>query len=387
MDSTAAESRPSLPGLAGFHLVEGNAVRLHATGRAAFRDMRRAIEEAKESVFLETYIYRPDRVGREFAERLLAKAAEGLDVRVIYDSAGSLETPTEFFDSLERGGVRILEFRPIAPWRPRWNWRLNRRDHRKILVVDGRVGFVGGLNIGDEYDGDHDSSSHWRDYHLRVEGPAVARLSDIFRSQWSHGAAGRGPAAKPADPAAPAGDVAARFFATGPVPGQRIARTVFLRAIRHARRSIHMSYAYFLPERTILRALRAAARRGIDVRILLPRRTDVQVARLAGHSVYSRLLRQGVRIYELLSQPLHAKSVVVDSDWLIVGSANLDARSFLLNYEVGVEIPDRRLAEEMEEQFAGDLRRSEEIVYARWRRRPFGKKLIEKLCRFFAPLL
>ncbi len=364
----------------------GNHCTLYRHGREAYAGMLEAIEAARDHVNLETYIFQDDAVGRRFAEALVRRAAAGVTVNLIVDAVGCWHTPDAFFERLRRAGVQVLVFHPVAPWRVRHGkrWVLNNRDHRKILVVDGRVGFTGGMNIGDEYDSDGVIPGRWRDTHVRIQGPAVAQLQRVLLATL-YRELGRGavPEAAYFPDLAPEGDHAVRVLPTSPVfgVGRPYVRMVLRRALRAAEKSIHATQAYFLPDIRVLWSLRRAARRGVDVGLVVPSQSDVPLALHAGRSTYGGLLRAGVRIHERLETVLHAKSVVVDGEWSILGSANMDIRSFRVNQEVSVDVLGRDFARSMEQVYEDDLRRSRALDADTWSRRPFLQKVRENVCR------
>lgn len=357
----------------------GNALTLYFKGGDAYKAMWRAIELAQETIHLETYIFSSDRTGEEFAARLMEKARAGVRVRLIIDGMGSLDIDPEMLTRLRNSGAQILDYHPVAPWRARWDWQ--RRDHRKILVVDGRVGFTGGVNISRENAPVELGGLDWRDTHVRVEGPAAFALDRLFRIVWfketgrwfessNHPEAAHGPSRV---------WVAANdeFFLRYSI------RSVYLKALRAARREVLITNAYFIPDRGIRRALAAAVRRGVSVKILVPGRSDVASVWHAGRYRYDFLLRHGVRLYEWMGPILHAKTVVIDRTWSAVGSYNLDHRSLLHNLEANLHVLDSGVAEQLAGQFTADLAHSREIHLLRWRRRRLIDRAFERLFYFF----
>ena len=361
----------------------GNRVTLYARGREAFNAMVEAIDGAKDHVNLESYILQADAVGRRFADALARKAAEGVVVNLTVDGAGCWGVPDEFFEDLRDRGVRVLVYNPVHPWRVHHGrWVLNRRNHRKILVVDGRTGFTGGLNIGDEYDNDGGTPGRWKDTHERVEGPAVKYLQRVFMGARWHK---EGDAVAPADYFPPLKEVglhAVRVLPTNPILGRPYVRIVLRRAIHAARRTIHATQAYFLPDERVMWSLRSAAGRGVEIGLVTPSVSDVPLALHAGRSTYGRLLRRGVAIHELQGQVLHSKGVVVDGEWSILGSANMDIRSFRINHEVSLDVLGRDFAEQAEDVYRRDLALSKPVDPGEWARRPLARKVKEHLCGF-----
>lgn len=352
-----------------------NALALYFSGGDAFRAMWQAIESARETIHLETYIFSSDRIGEEFAARIMEKARAGVRVRLIMDGVGSLDFDPELMTRLRNSGAQILDYHPVAPWRARWDWQ--RRDHRKILVVDGRVAFTGGVNITLENAPLELGGSAWRDTHVRVEGPAAYALDRLFRIVWfketgrwfeSFG-----------DPSMKPGSSRVWVAANDEFFLRYAIRSVYLKALRVARREILITNAYFVPDRGIRRALAAAIERGVSVKILVPGRSDVASAWHAGRYRYDYLLRHGVKLYEWMGPILHAKTVVIDRAWCAVGSYNLDHRSLLHNLEVNLHILDTVIAEQLAFQFTLDLEHAREIHLPRWRRRPWFDRASERL--------
>lgn len=359
--------------------LEGNKLALLSKGGDTFKAMWEAIESAQETIHLETYIFSSDRIGEEFARRLGDKARTGVRVRVIIDGIGSLGMDPAFLTQMRNSGVQILEYRPMAPWRARWGW--GRRDHRKILVVDGKVGFTGGVNISRENAPLELGGLDWRDTHIRIEGPAVHALDRLFHAVWSE-EAGRLFDSPPPDGRRP-GDSSVWVAANREFLHRHTIRKAYLKALRAARRSVSITNAYFIPDRGIIRALGAAARRGVSVRIMVPGRSDVVSVWYAGRHRYDALLRQGVRLFEWLGPNLHAKTVAIDDTWCAVGTYNLDHRSLLHNLEVNLHVLDPAFASQVSRLFDEDVAKSREITLARWRRRPFLDKAVEPLFHLF----
>lgn len=359
----------------------GNAATLYDRGREAFTAMLAAIDGARDHVNLETYTLQDDGVGGRFVDALGRAAARGVRVNLVLDAVGCWDLSSTFLAGLEERGLHLVMFNPVAPWRVRrGRWVLNHRDHRKILVVDGRTAFTGGMNIGDEYDDDGTTPGRWRDAHLRVEGPAVAFLQRTVLSSLFRKAPDTTPEADYFPVLEPRGEHAVRVLPTTPHIGRPYVRIVLRRALRAAERTVHMTQAYFMPDARVLWSLGAAARRGVDVQLVVPGRSDIPLALHAGRSTYGRLLRRGVVLHERQDRILHAKSVVVDGTWSILGSANMDIRSFRINYEVSVDVLGSDFGERMEAVFAHDRARSRPISVEEWNGRPLLRKIKERLC-------
>jgi cardiolipin synthase A/B len=367
-------------------LVDGNQLRLLRNGEAAFPEMLAAIGAADKQILLEMYWFASDGIGRKFAAALSAAAERGIEVSIIYDAVGSVAARDDMFEGLARAGVRVIEFNPIAPWKRRFRLaKLSRRDHRKILIVDGKIGFVGGINIADYWLPMEDGGSGWRDDMLRLEGPAVAGLSDCFARVWARL---RGPPLSASgfglSPRVPASGRSPR----GPavlVLGQQFLRTqhqisrAYLYYLRRAERRIFIANSYFVPDGRILRALARAARRGVDVRIMVAGQSDVDLVRHASRAVWGRLLRAGVRIFEWDDSVLHAKSAVVDGLWSTTGTFNFDHLSLRWNLEVNVSVLDAHFASRLEDSFLQDFEQCREVFAVDFRFRSLGLRVLEFL--------
>lgn len=357
----------------------GNRLTLYARGEDLYAAMAAAIEDAKTCVHLETYIFGDDKTGRTFAELLARKARTGARVRLIYDSIGSIDLDPVVVTLMRNAGVQVLEYHPVAPWRPRWTW--NKRDHRKLLVCDGRVGFVGGMNLSDVHLALESGGAGWRDVHARVEGPAAYDLDRLFRTVWfqhtgrwfeSAGDPREQPGASPVKVAN--NQELLRRFAI---------REAYVNALRAARETVSIANSYFIPGWRIRRALAQAARRGVEVRVLVPGELDSNAVLYAMHATYGSLLARGVRLFQWLGPMLHAKAVVVDRHWCAVGSYNLDHRSLQHNLEVNLHVLDRGFAGELAELFERGLAGAREIRLSEWRKRPWRDRLLEQFWSSF----
>ena len=361
--------------------LSGNRVTVLQTGVQAVGEMLAAIDDARETVHVDAYTIRDDRVGWSLAEALVRAARRGVEVRLSYDSAGSVGTDISIFDHMERYGVMVREYRPIAPWRPRWSW--NNRNHRKMVIVDSQVGFCGGLNWADEYVTGRDGGEPWRDTVARIDGAAVRELQRVFLVDW----------ARQRDRAMDFGRYLEQPKRLGATMVQVLTnhrrrwrgriRAAYLHAWKRASGTIYIENAYFLPDRGLIRTLGNAARRGVDVRVIVPSRMDVQAVYYASRAVFGALLRRGVRIYEWQGEMLHAKTCVVDAVWATIGSANLDPRSRYHNREANVAVFDHRVGTEMVRAFHEDLQRSREVVPAEWQRRGLWTRVLERLLYYF----
>jgi cardiolipin synthase len=390
--------------LAGTPLTAGNAVTLLADGPATYKAMFDAIRRARDHVNVEFYIIEDDEMGERFSEALLDRLAHGVAVDLMYDSVGSLATPPEFFDRLRKAGAHVLQFNPVNPLEARRGWRVNNRDHRKLVIVDGRVAFTGGINISDVYSSSSSGKgasgsaptrgsgpSHpdprapgWRDTNVRIAGPAVAVLQKLYLQHWR---SQRGPPLPERNwfPALkPQGDQLVRIIASVPDETVPAIYATYLTAIRSAERSVHVTMAYFVPDPQTLDALEQAAQRGVDVTLILPSYTDFWAVFHAGRSHYEDLLEAGVKIYERQDALLHAKTAVVDGVWSTVGSSNLDWRSFLHNSELNAIILGGDFGAQMEAMFQRDLKASRHITRQAWERRPLTTRMKEWAARIWA---
>lgn len=373
----------------GVPLIAGNKVTLLFDGPATMKEMMAAVSAARSTVNLETYIFDQDPIGMQFADLLIEKRKQGVIVNLMYDSVGAMGTPDEFFKRMKDAGINVLAFNPVNPAKRIGKWELNNRDHRKLMVVDGNTAFTGGINISSTYansslfrskrkpstDGD-DKKIGWRDTHIKIEGPAVAALQWHFINAWVDQDAGELAEANYFPPLAPVGDKIVRVLATDPDRDSEIYKS-FILAIQEAKTSVHITSAYFVPDQQFIDALVSAARRGVDVKLVLPGVSDHGLVMHAGRAFYEKLLSNGVQIFQLQVAVLHAKTAVIDGTWSTVGSANIDRRSFLHNYELNVVVLDAAFGRDMESAFAEDLRDSKEVTLDEWRRRPWSDRIKE----------
>jgi len=321
-----------------------------------------------------------------------------VQVNILYDSVGALNTPKAFFERLQQGGIEVLEFNPINPLTAKGPWRVNHRDHRKLLLVDGRIAFIGGINISSVYGSGSAlklkrarkataGAEAWRDTDLQIEGPVVSEFQKLFLQTWEKQ---HGP------------ELAAKnFFPLLKVQGQDIVRTIgstpddpfslmyltLISAIGNAEKQVHLTHAYFVPDPQLRQALVAAAGRGVDVKLILPSHSDSGLVFHAGRAHYNELLEGGVKLYERSGALLHAKTAVIDGVWSTVGSSNLDWRSFLDNDEIDAVVLGRAFARQMEAMFASDLQASQAIDLPGWKRRPLQFRVKEWLAQVWGRLL
>jgi cardiolipin synthase A/B len=380
--------------IGGSELVVGNEVTLLQDGPTTYRAMFEAIRGARDHINVESYIIEDGEVGQQFAQLLLERQAAGVQVNVIYDSVGAFATGKAFFERLTQAGVQVLEFNPVNPLALKKAWSPNHRDHRKLLVVDGRIAFLGGINISNVYSSGSsihrseraaDAASGWRDTDVRIAGPVVAEFERLFTATWEK-QRGTPLAQQPAAIVAPAGRHIVRAIGSTPDDPFSLIYLTLISAITNAQEQVFLTNAYFVPDPQLMKALVDAAARGVDVRLILPGSSDSSAAYYAGRSHYDRLLEAGVKIYERRGALLHAKTAVVDGVWSCVGSSNLDWRSALDNDEINAVILGRDFAQQMQAAFATDIAASSRIELAEWRRRPVLPRLKELAARLGAPL-
>lgn len=376
--------------IVGSPLTTGNAVLLLQDGPATYRAMLAAIATARDHINLETYIIEDDEVGQRFAEALIDKQRQGVQVHLIRDSAGTFATPAAFFERLAANGIRVLEFNPVNPLLAGKDWQLNRRDHRKLLIVDGRTAFLGGINISSVYSSGSsaqkspvrpDDSLGWRDTDLQLQGPVVAELQKLFLATWAS-QQGEPPVVRNWFPRPEtAGNQVVRAIGSSPEEPYSLIYATLLSAIGSAETSVRLTNAYFAPDPQLLAALEAAAQRGVDVTLILPGRTDSWLVFHAGRGYYDRLLRAGVKIHERRGAILHSKTALIDGIWATVGSTNLDWRSFLHNHELNAVVLGAEFGRQVQAMFDKDLAASDTITLELWERRALDLRLKEWFAR------
>jgi cardiolipin synthase len=395
---------------AGSPLVLGNKLTLLQNGPATYQSMFADIRKARNHINLETYIFDDDEAGKQFSDLLLERQAAGVQVNVIHDSVGGILTPASFFERLRAGGIRVLEFNPVNPLAGnKGGWLLNNRDHRRQLIIDGRIAYTGGINISETYSsgpGKRRPSKQpgkpaadavgWRDTHIRIEGPVVAEFQKLFLETWAR-QKGEPLAAKNYFPELkPQGDEIVRAIGSTPDDESATAggmlKTVrqsqiyltLISAVSHAELNVHLTVAYFAPDAQLIKALTGAAQRGVEVKLVLPSHSDSWPIFNLGRSYYTDLLRSGIKIYERRGAVMHAKTACIDGVWSTIGSTNLDWRSFLHNDEINAVILGHGFATQMETMFADDLKQSQQISLEQWRHRSWLSRLKEQTARIGA---
>lgn len=388
-----------LAALGDTQLLRGNAVRLLVDGPATFAAMKTAIAAARQRVFVESYIVEDEGVAAEFGELLLKKAAEGVRVALLYDSVGSLETSAAFFERLRAGGVAVCAYNPVNPLERPGRWNLVARNHRKMTAVDSEVGFTGGINLSNDYARGSGGSgpgggsagqaaNGWRDTQVELRGPVVAAMARTFHESWlRQQCPGTLPPAPPAREAAPGQRVVRLVTADPDLRTLNPTYAALLAGIDAAVESVHLTMAYFAPGEDFVAALARAARRGVDVSLVLPGKSDVTLVVHAARSHYAALLAAGVHVHEVQHAVMHAKTAVIDGVLTTVGSSNLDWRSIVVNHEMDVIVLGEDFGAEMEALFRHDVAASQPVDPAAWARRGLGQRLLEGLGRLLEPLL
>ena len=376
--------------IVGSPLLLGHKVGLLRDGAATYAAMFTAIRAARNHINLETYIIEDDEVGRQFSDLLLEQQRRGVQVNIIYDSIGAINTPRAFFERLTQAGMAVLEFNPVNPLEARTAWLINNRDHRKLLVVDGRVAFIGGINISSVYTSGSfvgsatrvgENRAAWRDTHLQLAGPVVGELQKLFLQTWEK-QRGKPLASRDYFPALkPEGNEMVRAIGSTPDDPYSLIYLTLISAIGNAEKQVYLTNAYFVPDPQLLKSLTDAARRGVDVRLILPSVSDSALVFHAGRAHYSELLAGGVKLYEHVGALMHAKTAVIDGVWSTVGSTNLDWRSFLDNDEVNAVILGHDFGQKMQAMFASDLEASQPIDKKKWDQRPLQFRFKEWMAR------
>jgi len=362
--------------LLGPPIIDGNQIINLENGAEIFPAMLAAIKGARKSINFETYIYWSGDIGRDFVEALSERAQAGVAVHVLIDWVGSQKMEAGLLETLKTAGVKVERYHPL-------HWynlaRMNNRTHRKLLIVDGQIGFTGGVGIADNWDGNADSPAHWRDSHYRLEGPAVAQMQAAFLDNWikSTGTVLQGESYFPKLPAA--GDAGAQVFTASPSGGSDSMLLMYLMAITAAETSIDLSASYFVPDELTRAALKVALERNVRVRIIVPgKEIDTEIVRKASRADWGELLAAGAEIHEFQPTMFHCKALIVDRRLVSVGSTNFDNRSFRLNDEANLNVYDAAFAERITAVFEHDLQQSRQITYAMWKQRPWHEKLLER---------
>ncbi len=368
--------------------IAGNNVELLQNGPNTYQAMLDVINTAHDHINIETYIFEDDAVGQRFSNVLIAKQQQGVQVNVIHDSVGTIGTPSAFFTRLTDAGIKVLEFNPVNPLDTKVGWDMNQRDHRKLLIVDGGIAFLGGINISSVYSGgsfnlrankQRSNPLPWRDTDLQIEGPAVRELQSLFIDTWIK-QKGEPLVTRNYFPALKQqGSDVVRIIGSSPDEPYSEIYVALISALRSAKMEIWITNAYFVPDPQLMAALKDAAARGVDVKLVLPSSTDSWLVFHASRSHYTELLTAGVKLYERRDAFLHVKTAVIDGAWSTVGSTNLDWRSFLHNQEIDAVVRGSIFGKKMRAAFVEDIKKSDEITLAEWRQRPLTTQIKEKI--------
>jgi cardiolipin synthase A/B len=366
-------------------LLAGNRAETLVNGHQIFPAMLKAISEARKTISFETYIYWEGTIGKQFVDALVARARAGVKVHVLLDWVGSGKIDTSYIEEMERAGVEVKRYN-----RPHWYTfgRFNNRTHRKLLVVDGRIGFTGGVGIADLWSGNAQDRDHWRDTHFLIEGPAVAQMQSAFHDNWVEVTGKVLHGADYYPPLKPVGPHYAQIFTSSPGGGGESMQLMYLLSIAAASKNIRLSASYFVPDKLSVDTFVAALNRGVKIQIILPGPiVDTDVVRRASRAAWRPLLRAGAEIYEYQPTMFHSKVMVVDDIWTSVGSTNFDNRSFSINDEANLNVYDRDFGREQIRIFEEDLKQSRRITLDEWENRPWMEKLWENTIALFSSQL
>jgi len=366
---------PTLQAYAGAPVIPGNDVQILLNGEQIFPALVAAVRGARTSITYAQYFFEKGAVADQLVEALVDRCQAGVPTHILLDGVGTLTMPTRYRDALDQAGCQVKTFRAVRPWALR---RANNRNHRRILVVDGRIGFTGGSGVSGKWMGDGRTADHWRDTDVRIEGPAVEWMQAAFIENWMEaaGEALGGDAYFPR-PQSPRGDVAVQVVRSSPEGGSYAMYSTLLIALNAARQSIRITNPYFLLDDAMTRAVLDRIKHGVTVEVLVPGTIDHAFVRQASRATWGPLLKAGVKISEYQPALLHAKTVVIDGRWTTIGSTNLDPRSFALSQELNAVVYDRRIARQMEEMFAADVAQARPVEYAAWQRRGMRARLFE----------
>jgi cardiolipin synthase A/B len=369
--------RGTLVAYTGAAIVGGNRAQLLLNGAEIFPAKLAAIRAARKTITYAQYVFEEGPPAADAAQALAERCRAGVRVHVLLDAVGALLMPVEYRQWMTEAGCEVADYRPLRPWTID---RVNHRNHRRIMVVDGKVGFTGGSGTSGKWSGDGKEEGHWRDTDIMVEGPVVEQLQGAFVENWLEAT---GVALGGADyfprPIGPKGGVDAQVVRSSPAGGSVAMYTMFLLAMASAQHSIYITNPYFVPDDKMIETLAQAARRGVRVVLLLPGAIDHNIVRQASRGQLGRLLESGVQIYEYRAALLHAKTMVIDSIWSTVGSTNLDRRSFELNEELNLVVYNADIASRLEQVFETDLAQSRQVTYQAWRNRTLISRVLEVL--------
>ncbi len=362
-----------------------NGITIFTDGESKFEALKQDLRNARHSILLQYYIFQDDRIGNEIADILISKAREGIGVKVIYDHVGSFSARRKFFRRMEEAGVDTHPFFKVSF--PQLANRINWRNHRKVVVIDSSIGYIGGMNVADRYVYGEPGKERWRDTHFRVTGPIVESLFYSFAIDWNFMKKHPDLPRTKFIPEGMTGTSGMQLVTSGPTEPWNNLSLVFLRAISSARKNIYIQTPYFLPTDALLSALQAAALAKVDVRIMIPRTTDSVLLHYASFSYITQCLKSGIKVYLYDPGMLHAKTMIIDDGFVTAGSTNFDFRSFENNFECNLLIYDPGVNRKMKDIFFNDLTRCSKLSLSEWRRRPLPQRFLESLLRLVSPIL
>lgn len=362
-----------------------NRIEIFTSGKLKFDSLKMDLRRATKSIFLQYYIFNDDTIGNQIADILIEKAHQGVDVKVIYDNVGSFHTKRKFFKRLKNAGVDTHPFLRVTF--PQLANRINWRNHRKIVVIDGRIGYIGGMNIADRYYEGTPTDIAWRDTHFRIVGDIVEALTYSFVVDWNFKNQPKSLEYPKVPPVNFENNVGMQLITSGPLDSWENVALGFLKAISCAKRSIFIQTPYFLPTDALQHALEAAALAKIDVRIMIPRRTDSRMLQLATFSYVTQCLKAGIKVYLYNPGMLHAKGMIIDDNIVTVGSTNFDFRSFENNFECNLMVYDREFNASMRDIFFNDLKHCTKLTFPSWHKRPVFQRSLESIVRLISPIL
>ncbi len=371
--------------LNGAILQANNEIDIFTTGEEKFKALKEDLEKAKHSIYLQYYIFSDDKTGTEIADILCRKASEGVDVKVIYDHVGSFSTKNSFFNRLRAAGVEAYPFFRVTF--PSFANRINWRNHRKIVVIDNEIGYIGGMNIADRYVYGYENGRVWRDTHFRVKGDAVKSFIYSFAIDWSFMHQPIESAEMPERADHKSNEVGIQLVTSGPTDQWGNIELLFLKCVSAARKSVYIQTPYFLPTDALMRALQAAALAKVDVRIMMPRKSDSFMLTLASNSYITECLRAGIKIYLYEAGMLHAKTMIIDDDLVTTGSTNFDFRSFEHNFESNIFVYDKEFNSRMRDIFFDDMKHCTKLTLSEWKHRPMPQRSLESILRLMSPIL
>ena len=371
----------------GAILTQNNDVKIFYDGKEKFESLFHDVEKAKDHIHLQYYIFRDDQIGVKLIELLTKKAKEGVKVRVLYDEMGSRRIKKKAFRPLIKAGGEVEVFFPSKV--PFINLRVNYRNHRKLVIIDGKIGYVGGFNIGDEYLGKDKKFGYWRDTHLRIKGTAVKAIQTRFILDWNQASTRHdiNYEERYFPYTVENGDVSLQIVTSGPDSEWEQIKNGYIKMISSAKKSIYIQTPYFIPDASILDVLRIAALSGVEVHLMIPNKPDHMFVYWATLSYVGELLKAGAKVYIYDNWFLHAKTIVVDDEIASVGTANIDVRSFKLNFEVNAFIYSRQIAEKLSSIFKEDLKWSKELTLEEYKKRPLKIRFKESISRLLSPIL